>query len=472
MDLTDLPDQEIYLPNDYTDPHTFLDSATKFISGFDRLINMHITNFMTHNQWTYIPKEWREALLPNENDDYDWISRLVDLASANMSVDIWPESLKEYINTTEKLSLSRESLPGYDTQCTIDKLIRLGMTEKKIHEVGPMSTVIQHVAHRRQVESVMDLGAGQGYLSRTLAYQHNLNVLAVDGSEVQTCGAKWFDKHLLKSRRPNANLNHVTDMVTPANVSTILAKWSKKQDQEENIAAEEEDEKWLVCGLHACGDLSSLMLRLFIQSDTIVSLVNVGCCYHFLTEEPYESAGFPLSKYLKVQQQYRMGSTAHMLACQTPCRWSDKREETLSSFEHHFYRALLQYIMVEKGLAQVNSPPVIGRLNKKKDFLSFPIYVRAALKRLKVPENSITDNEAETYYAEAKANQVDKQIAILWTVRILLGPILESIILTDRWLYLKEQLADLPESKTKGVWMWPLFDPITSPRNMVIVASK
>ena len=86
MALTDLPDQEIYLPNDFTDPHTFLDSAINFVSGFDRLINMHITNFMTHNQWTYIPKEWRDALLPNENDNYDWISRLVDLASANTSV--------------------------------------------------------------------------------------------------------------------------------------------------------------------------------------------------------------------------------------------------------------------------------------------------------------------------------------------------------------------------------------------------
>ncbi|KAI9268152.1 methyltransferase domain-containing protein [Phascolomyces articulosus] len=348
-----------------------------------------------------------------------------------------------------------------------------------------MSTVIQRVANRRQLESVMDLGAGQGYLSRTLAYQHDLHVLAVDGSEVQTCGAKWFDQHLLKSRRPHARLDHVTDMVTSENVSTILAKWSKASGRKEEEALEEQekddgdkqqededDEKWVVCGLHTCGDLASLMLRLFIQSDTIVSLVNVGCCYHFLTEEPYESAGFPLSQYLKDQQTYRMGSTAHMLACQTPSRWSDKREETLKSFEHHFFRALLQYMMVEKGLAQVDNPPVIGRLNKKKDFTSFPVYVRAALRRLKIQENAITDDEAEASYKEFKGKQVDKQIAILWTVRILLAPVHESIILTDRWLYLKEQLNSLPESKTKGVWMWPIFNPITSPRNMVIVASK
>ena len=183
----------------------------------------------------------------------------------------------------------------------------------------------------------MDLGAGQGYLSRTLAFQHELHVLAVDGSQVQTCGAKRFDKHALRSR-PDVELAHVTDMVTPSNVSTILAKWSKK----------EIGEQWCVCGLHACGDLSSLMLRLFVSSGDIAALVNVGCCYHFLTEEPYGSAGFPMSDFLTRQLAFRMGSIAHMLACQTPSRWSDKREETLVSFEHHFFRALLQ-VIVEKS---------------------------------------------------------------------------------------------------------------------------
>lgn len=128
--------------------------------------------------------------------------------------------------------------------------------------------------------------------------------------------------------------------------------------------------------------------------------------------------------------------------------------------------------MVEKGLASSSAAPVIGRLNKKKDFVSFPVYVQAALRRLKYPPDSISPEEAEAYYTKFKTKQVDKQIAALWTVRVLLGPVLESIILMDRWLYLKESLESGPETVTKGVWMWPLFDPITSPRNMVIVACK
>jgi hypothetical protein len=125
--------------------------------------------------------------------------------------------------------------------------------------------------------------------------------------------------------------------------------------------------------------------------------------------------------------------------------------------------------MVEKGLTDVSVAPVVGRLNKKKDFTSFSVYTKRALTRLKFPEDTITAEEAEAYYQEYKKKRVDKQITILWTLRVLLAPILESIILVDRWLYLNDII---PDSPTKTVRLWPLFDPVTSPRNMIITATK
>ncbi|KAI8393825.1 methyltransferase domain-containing protein [Radiomyces spectabilis] len=320
-----------------------------------------------------------------------------------------------------------------------------------------MNALIEQIARKQHVASVVDLGAGQGYLSRALAYQHRLKVLAVDSSEVQTCGAKKFNAKAMKGGKA-FDLHHVTDTIGPENASNILSRWSTHSD-----------EHWLLCGLHACGDLSSLMLQLFAESEEMVALVSVGCCYHFLTEEG-EHNGFPMSRALK-STDYRLGSTARMLACQAPSRWLDKKDDSLKAYEHHFFRALLQLIMVEKELAKASAAPVIGRLNKKKDFTSFPVYVKAALARLNIPEDSITQEEASRYYQEYKEKQVDKQMAIFWTIRALLAPVLESIVLMDRWLYLKESLNPL-QSATKGVWMWPLFDPIISPRNMVIVATK
>lgn len=125
--------------------------------------------------------------------------------------------------------------------------------------------------------------------------------------------------------------------------------------------------------------------------------------------------------------------------------------------------------MVEKGLASASSPPVLAhRVNKKKDFAG---YVRVALKKFGLSENAISDDEARAYYDVYKKNRVHQQVIVLWTLRALLAPVLESIVLVDRWIYLKQVIREKGEENA-GVWMWPLFDPQESPRNVVFVATK
>ena len=45
------------------------------------------------------------------------------------------------------------------------------------------------------------------------------------------------------------------------------------------------DEKYVLVGLHCCGDLSSVLAELSINDSRIVGLVLVPCCYHHLTEK-------------------------------------------------------------------------------------------------------------------------------------------------------------------------------------------
>lgn len=51
----------------------------------------------------------------------------------------------------------------------------------------------------------------------------------------------------------------------------------------------------------------------------------------------------------------------------------------------------------------------------------------------------------------------------------LIGPVIESLVLLDRYIYLHETI---PPSPTKQVGLVPLFDNIVSPRNMVVLAIK
>ncbi|KAI8374354.1 methyltransferase domain-containing protein [Radiomyces spectabilis] len=334
-----------------------------------------------------------------------------------------------------------------------------------------MSTLIKSVANDRGVNSAVDLGSGQGYLSRALAFQHDMQVLAVDMSEIQTRGAEKFDKTAYKGfarqhdeHAESPRLHHVTEKITPDNISDVLNRWGTNTDP---------NEQWLVCGLHACGDLSSMILRLFAESSEVSCMVNVGCCYHNLTCEDDEIEtddaapiyGFPMSQALA---GYKMGTTARVLACQSPWRWAEQKKGSHVSFLHHFYRALLQKMFVEKGLSTVSTPPVLGRMHKRKGFTD---YIQTALRRLDMPAETISEEESNEYLEEYVSKRVDKQLVVLWMLRVLLAPVLESIVLVDRYLYLKEAIASSTNPQ-KGVWMFPLFDLSASPRNVVFIASK
>ncbi|KAI8640587.1 methyltransferase domain-containing protein [Parasitella parasitica] len=325
-----------------------------------------------------------------------------------------------------------------------------------------MSQLIKNVADERGINSVIDLGSGQGYLSRALAFDYGMEVLAVDMSEIQTQGAVKFDKKALKSqgaknedKEQQPNLKHVTEKITPENVSQVLGKWSPDSTR---------DKKWLVTGLHTCGDLSPMIFNLFAKSREVSCVVNVGCCYNALT-----ATGFPMSEYLKEKDDLiKIGSTAQVLACHSPSRWVDEGEQCIKAFDNYYFRALLQELLVEKGMSDINEPPRLGRIKQNKAFVPF---VKASIKRLGLPEDTISSEEAELHYLKSKEKQVDKQFVTLWTLRCLLAPVVESIILVDRWLYLRDSTKQ-SQCHSKGVYMYPLFEQSVSPRNMAYVASK
>ena len=50
-----------------------------------------------------------------------------------------------------------------------------------------------------------------------------------------------------------------------------------------------------ILGLHTCGDLGPILIRLFCQNPSAKFLQSVGCCYMKLQEM------FPMSQYLKEQ---------------------------------------------------------------------------------------------------------------------------------------------------------------------------
>ena len=59
----------------------------------------------------------------------------------------------------------------------------------------------------------------------------------------------------------------------------------------------------------------------------------------------------------------------------------------------------------------------------------------------------------------------EQQIAVFWTVRTLLAPLIEGLILLDRALYLQDECG-------ASAALLPLFDPNISPRSFVVVGAR
>lgn len=71
------------LPPEYTDISTYVSNLCLFIDEYKSLIDIHIVDFLTKNQWELLPNEWREILLPNNitNED-EWWSSLIHVSTA------------------------------------------------------------------------------------------------------------------------------------------------------------------------------------------------------------------------------------------------------------------------------------------------------------------------------------------------------------------------------------------------------
>ncbi|KAJ3180142.1 hypothetical protein HDU85_004145 [Gaertneriomyces sp. JEL0708] len=469
----------IQLPAGYECPRAYFDALYGFILNYGHLWTFHAVDFFTHNYWTsnIFPEEWK--FLKDGNVTYD---ELLALASSGTVKDDWPASLKEFTQLSRSIALPRDvaNIPlvtEIDAEAlTLDNKVIYGMSPKKRHEVRLLSCLIDKVARKQEATTIIDFGAGQGYLDAVLAYTYKHTVIGIDDDDIQTCGAKRRTTHIQKlfsgpknRHREVGKVYHINRRVQLGEkFADLLAEVEQTNTSQKEVTRPKEDH-WLLCGLHACGDLSATLIRHFLTSDAR-ALVSVGCCYNHITENENRDNssclpeyGFPLSKYA-TRSEVMLGFTARMLACQATCRWVEEGEAAKETFSRHFYRALLQQVIVDMKLLPTENEIVVGRLGRPAFGHGFVAYAKAAFERLGVDMKKfgLTDEILQEY--ETSYHHRQKEIAVIWTLRAMMAESIESLILLDRYLALVEAGVDAS--------LFPLFDHRKSPRNMVLVATK
>ncbi|KAF4768125.1 hypothetical protein N7455_000028 [Penicillium solitum] len=280
---------------------------------------------------------------------------------------------------------------------------------------------------------------------------------------------------------------------------------------------EESDARLMVVSLHSCGNLVHHGLRSLILNPSIVAVAMIGCCYNLLTERlgptthdlpilqslhprleetgtSYDPHGFPMSKYYENYRSpgattgVKLNITARALAVQAPYNWGLNDSE--QSFTRHFFRALLQRILVDRNILPKPSVPedvlsggtspeartnsiIIGSLPKAA-FKSFTAYIRAATIKMsqdpiygsQIQEHIVTLTDDEIHRYETQYLHARKHMSVVWSLMGFSAQLVEAIIVVDRWQFLREQ------DSVKECWVQPVFDYSKSPRNLAVIGLR
>ncbi|XP_047468711.1 methyltransferase-like protein 25B [Penaeus chinensis] len=501
----------------------FTRNAIKLLDLYRHLLDTYVLDFFTRDLWSKLNPSWREVL------DTITSRNLADFLSNNKTFSqqkVWPLSLLALRASCSAYTLPRkpvtsaEPFTGYikqqgftqETPETVDNEIasttedQTGLTvslhplqqitvnwgtannelsaaagqnmllqhvfrrhlkPKKQHEVARLSLVAGLVARSTCDGVMVDVGSGQGHLSRLLAYGHDVRVVCLEAEDEFIMGAKKFDNQLeLAAEKMKKKFTSLPEL-PPSPRHTVC---HLEPDMSHEAFKEAVTGAWPglegrggVCGLlglHTCGNLAPTMLRIFTNMPTCHAVVSVGCCYMKLdtVSDEAEYPGYPMSKAVQTVAGYELSYEAREVACHAIEMYVERLHLGADNLKVHCYRAALEEIIVKywpelrhAGLRSVNHAHE----------MEFPVYAKAATTRLNdviVPEEDLT--------SETTNHNLSRwmQVVVYYSMRLLLAPVIESVVLMDRLLYLYE----------KGVEsvLVPAFDPQLSPRNHVLVAIK
>lgn len=206
------PSPSLPLPDGYRDENRYIDDLLLFATS-NRLLQLltggvHILDFLTRDPDFYeslLPETWRAWFASRPLEEIlDFILRddlqpLADSVSLDSSNNVPPPDLVDFIWDIRRLLLKRDYVDP-DEGKGLERHVAVGMKVKKLEEVAPFSRFIRRLAkdvesaQKKPITHLVDFGAGQNYLGRTLAsYPTNRNVIAVESRAENVKGARRMD---------------------------------------------------------------------------------------------------------------------------------------------------------------------------------------------------------------------------------------------------------------------------------------
>ncbi|KAM3614130.1 uncharacterized protein V6R79_010569 [Siganus canaliculatus] len=409
-------------------------------------------------------------------------------------------------------------------------IFRKHVKPKKQHEIRRLGTLVKALCEQTRCSRVVDVGSGQGHLTRFLSFGLGLSVTAIEADGNLVTMASKFDGQLMwalekdRQKQRDSSLlpglhsfpRHVSSWVNPKASWEAFIKQLKTAEsvrgsppapcgpckkrlrvpedqlvqtsspdsdprpQDSDLASElrtSEEEDFVLTGLHACGDLSATLLRHFVDCPHVRGITSVACCYMKITtrENPtppglvacpapptpdhealHSCFGYPMSSWVQGLPGHQLSYKAREGACHAIEDYVRRLREESELLRTHCYRATLETFIRD-------TRPDLRRAGiqtiKKAHLLPFTEYARLGLARVGLPPSMPLDPEQ----VEAMLQQ-QSRVVVYFSLSLLLAPVVETLVLLDRMIYLQENGVDSQ--------LVPLFNPNLSPRNFVLVALK
>ncbi|XP_001367562.1 methyltransferase-like protein 25B isoform X2 [Monodelphis domestica] len=436
------------------------------------ILDAYIIEFFTDCLWEKLPSSWQEAL--DGLTPPEIATMLLDMPSAGEEIryrSVWPLTLLALKATARALTFTRmpESLgpsefqenPSQSSQLAAQ--FRKHVKPKKQHEIRRLGELVKKLSDLTSCNQVVDVGSGQGHLTRFLALGLGLSVTGIEKDRKLVERAQHLDQELLsilkKEKRrkpqiisavPHRPPKHIVSWVDPTNLSEGLLSPLESEASQDPAASG--PRRVLLTGLHACGDLSVTILQHFAYCPEVVALASVGCCYMKLTTP----GGYPLSHWVSGLRDHRLPYKFREGACHALEEYAGRLRAAGPTLRTHCYRAALETVIrsAQPGLCR----PGVQSIPRAHE-LPLEEYVRLGLQRVGLDPGLPLDL-ASLHACMAQEHRV----VAFFSLALLLAPLVETLILLDRLLFLQEQGCHAE--------LLPVFRPELSPRNLVLVATK
>lgn len=191
-------------------------------------------------------------------------------------------------------------------------------------------------------------------MDKELAKTWNVQVLGLERDTYRVSAANQRSETSAECRATFKELTVNTNDTLQDQIDFVVDEWLSE------LKIELQPVPLCMIGLHSCGDLSPVMMKLFLNSHRFQSLLLVSCCYHRMEWSKTSQDNFPLSQSLnntshKLQdvafhqqdvpfhQQEGIQHLFRLAAQETPNQWLQQDTPShLRQVQHTFYRAVIQ----------------------------------------------------------------------------------------------------------------------------------